>query len=76
MVGTDEVDHLKVKDLLSKVSGIPECDGELDVPKGNGPDAKYNLEDGGSTRAKAFSQDPHAVQGIGVKDIEAASSIH
>lgn len=71
MVHAGQVDHLKVKVLLLEVGGILECDGELNAPEGDCLDPMNDPKEGGSTRAEALPMDPHAIQRVGVENIEA-----
>lgn len=61
MVGTSKVNHFKVKDFLSKVGGIPECDGVLDAPEGDSLDVGYDPKEGASIGVEAPPWDPHVV---------------
>jgi hypothetical protein len=76
MVGSSEPDHLKREGFLSEVGGSPEADGQIELSKGldalPGDDPVKGRRTG-QDRGQIDLQEP---EGLGVDDVEAATSVH
>jgi hypothetical protein len=76
VVGSLEPDHLEREGFLSEVGGIPEADGQIELPKGldalPGDDPVKGRRTG-PDRGQIDLQEP---EGIGVDDVEAVASVH
>jgi hypothetical protein len=76
VVGSSEPDHLEREGFLSEVGGIPEADGQIELPKGldalPGDDPVKGRRTG-PDRGQIDLQEP---EGIGVDDVEAVASVH
>ena len=76
MVGTGEVDHLEIKNLLLEVSRIPERNGEPDASEKNGLGLGDDPEEGSPSWAEVVPRDPHVFEGVSVEDVKAAPAVH
>ena len=76
MVRTGEIHHLEVEVLLSEVSGIPECNGEPDASERSGLGSGDDFEERCPTRVEVLPQDPHAVEHVGVENVEIAPTVY
>jgi hypothetical protein len=76
VVGSLEPDHLEREGFLSEVGGIPEADGQIELPKGldalPGDDPVKGRRTG-PDRGQIDLQEP---EGIGVDDVEVVASVH
>lgn len=73
VIGAQEGHHFKGEDLLTKIGRFPKCGRELDAPEGHGLHLWYDPIEGRFAWMKASSWDPHAVQGVGVEDVNLLS---
>jgi hypothetical protein len=76
MVGPSEPDHLEGEGFLSEVEGSPEADGQVNPPEGKDTLSGCDPVEGCRTGPDLGPINPQEFQGLGVDDVEAASSIH
>ena len=68
--------HLEGEGLHPIIGWIPECDGQIDLPKWHSLLSRHDTVERHSGRPDARSVDAHGVDRLGVHDVEAAASIH
>jgi hypothetical protein len=76
VVGSSEPDHVEREGFLSEVGGSREADGQIELPKGL--DA-FPRDDPVKRRRAGLDRgqiDLHEPEGLGVDDVEAATSVH
>ena len=76
MVGSMEPHHLEGEGLHPIIGRIPECDGQVDLPKWHGLLPGHDAVERRSDWAKVRLVDTHHVERLCVHDVDAAASIH
>lgn len=75
MVNSQEVDNLKHEVLGPEVCRRSKCDTQVDLPYRGGLHASDHAMERQAAGSKASPIDAHAVEGLGVKNVEAAAFV-
>jgi hypothetical protein len=76
VVGSSEPDHLEREGFLSEVGGSPEADGQIELSKGLDALPRDDPVKGRRTGPDRGQIDLHEPEGLGIDDVEAATSVH